>query len=76
MRVLTHFEAEPVEGRDQPDFLLGSDWQVDVTEFVKDLLKVEDSRVAKITDGLTLTGLNTGTTKVQVRPYNSISILK
>lgn len=67
LRVLTNFEAEPVEGRGQPDFLLGSDWQVDVTELVKDLLKVEDSRVAKITDGATLTGLSAGTTKVQVR---------
>lgn len=72
MRVLTHFEAEPGEGRGQPDFLLGSDWQVDVTDFVKDLLKVEDSRVAKITDGATLTGLNAGTTKIQVRHYNSL----
>ncbi|KAI5096511.1 transmembrane protein 132C, partial [Silurus meridionalis] len=66
VRVLTHFEAEPGELRGQPDFLLGSDWQVDVTELVKDFLKVEDSKVAKITDGATLTGLNTGATKVQV----------
>lgn len=72
VRVLTHFEAEPAEGRGQPDFLLGSDWQVDVTELVKDLLKVEESRVAKITDGTTLTGLNVGTTKVQVRQCNSL----
>ncbi|XP_060747613.1 transmembrane protein 132D [Tachysurus vachellii] len=75
VRVLTHFEAEPVEGRDQPDFLLGSDWQVDVSELVKDLLKVEDSRVARITDGTTLTGLNTGTTKVQVMSPLSDSVL-
>lgn len=67
MRVLTNFEAEPVERRSQPDFLLGSDWQVDVTELVKESLKVEDARVAKITDGATLIGLNVGTTKVQVR---------
>ncbi|KAK3554888.1 hypothetical protein QTP86_000921 [Hemibagrus guttatus] len=75
VRVLTHFEAEPLEGRDQPDFLLGSDWQVDVTELVKDLLKVEDSRVARITNGTTLTGLNTGTTKVQVMSPLSDSVL-
>lgn len=72
LRVLTHFEAESGEGLGQPDFLLGSDWQVDVTELVKDLLKVEDSRVAKITDGATLAGLNAGTTKVQVRHYNAL----
>ncbi|XP_017347463.2 transmembrane protein 132D [Ictalurus punctatus] len=75
VRVLTHFEAEPGEGRGQPDFLLGSDWQVDVTELVKDLLNVEDSRVAKITDGATLTGLNIGTTKVQVMSPLSDSVL-
>ncbi|XP_062867212.1 transmembrane protein 132D [Trichomycterus rosablanca] len=74
-RVLTHLVADPAEGRGQPDFLLGSDWQVDVTELVRDLLKVEDSRVAGLRDGPVLTGLGAGTTKLQVTSPLSDALL-
>uniref|UniRef100_A0A8B9GW82 Si:dkey-112m2.1 n=1 Tax=Astyanax mexicanus TaxID=7994 RepID=A0A8B9GW82_ASTMX len=66
VRVLTHFKAEPEEWRGQPEFLLGSDWQVDVTELVRDSLRVDDSRVAGLMNGQVLMGLNTGTAKIQV----------
>lgn len=72
VRVLTHFEAEPEEWQGQPDFLLGSDWQVDVTELVRDSLRVGDERVAKLSEEQVLIGLNTGTTKVQVRNRKKI----
>uniref|UniRef100_A0A672KJQ7 Transmembrane protein 132C n=1 Tax=Sinocyclocheilus grahami TaxID=75366 RepID=A0A672KJQ7_SINGR len=64
VRVLTHFEAQPEEWQSQPDFLLGSDWQVDVTELVGDSLRVADERVAKLSEEQVLIGLNTGVTKV------------
>uniref|UniRef100_A0A672PQX8 Transmembrane protein 132C n=1 Tax=Sinocyclocheilus grahami TaxID=75366 RepID=A0A672PQX8_SINGR len=64
VRVLTHFEAEPEEWQGQPDFLLGSDWQVDVTELVRDSLRVVDERLAKLSEEQVLIGLNTGITKV------------
>ncbi|XP_056587186.1 transmembrane protein 132C [Triplophysa dalaica] len=66
VRVLTHFEAEPEEWQGQPDFLLGSDWQVDVTELVRDSMKLVDDRVARLSEEHVLIGLNAGTTKVQV----------
>lgn len=70
VRVLTHFEAEPEEWQGQPDFLLGSDWQVDVTELVRDSMKLVDDRVARLSEEQVLIGLNAGTTKVQVRDRN------
>ncbi|XP_016368018.1 transmembrane protein 132C-like, partial [Sinocyclocheilus rhinocerous] len=75
VRVLTHFEAEPEEWQGQPDFLLGSDWQVDVTELVRDSLRVVDERLAKLSEEQILIGLNTGITKVQVMSPLSDSLL-
>ncbi|XP_058613369.1 transmembrane protein 132C isoform X2 [Onychostoma macrolepis] len=75
VRVLTHFEAEPEEWQGQPDFLLGSDWQVDVTELVRDSLRVVDERVAKLSEEQVLVGLNTGITKVQVMSPLSDTVL-
>lgn len=67
VRVLTHFTAEPAERGGPADFLLGSDWQVDVTELVRESLRVLDARVARLQQGTVLMGMDTGTTKVQVR---------
>ncbi|XP_036823935.1 transmembrane protein 132C-like [Oncorhynchus mykiss] len=75
VRVLTHFVALGVDGNGQQDFLLGSDWQVDVTDLVQDLLRVEDQRVAYLLEGQVLMGLNTGTAKLQVMSPLSDSIL-
>ena len=67
VHVLTHFVADGAEeGQGQQDFLLGSDWQVDVTELVQDSLRVEDQRVARLLQGQVVIGQNTGTTKLQV----------
>lgn len=67
VRVLTHFMALGADGLGQQDFLLGSDWQVDVTDLVQDSLRVEDQRVARLLKGQVLMGLSTGTAKLQVR---------
>ncbi|XP_018589959.2 transmembrane protein 132C-like [Scleropages formosus] len=75
VRVLTRFMAEPSSRRGALDFLLGSDWQVDVSELVRDLLKVADPRVAWLRDGRVLVGLETGVTSVQVLSPLSESFL-
>ncbi len=74
LRVLTHFVADTGEvrgaaeedGLSQQNFLLGSDWQVEVTQLVKDSLRLEDRKVAQLLEGQVLIGLSAGTTKLQV----------
>nr|XP_020465479.1 transmembrane protein 132D-like [Monopterus albus] len=74
LRVLTHFVADDEEirgaaeedGLGQQNFLLGSDWQVEVTQLVKDSLRVEDPKVAQLLEGRVLIGLSAGNTKLQV----------
>ena len=74
LRVLTHFIADTgevkgateEEGQGQQTFLLGSDWQVEVTQLVKDSLRVEVPKVAQLLDGQVLIGLSPGITKLQV----------
>lgn len=66
VRVLTYFVAESADPRGQTSFLLGSDWQVDVTELVWDFLKVEDPQTAQLLDRRILVGLDMGMTTIQV----------
>ncbi|XP_072311380.1 transmembrane protein 132C [Eucyclogobius newberryi] len=77
VRVLTHFVADgkgaDEDGPGQTYFLLGSDWQVEVTQLVKDFLRVDQPSVAQLTDGQVLIGMNAGTTKVKVlSPLTSV----
>ncbi|KAM6975690.1 transmembrane protein 132C [Tautogolabrus adspersus] len=74
MRVLTHFVVDTGEvrgaaeedGLGQQNFLLGSDWQVEVTQLVKDSLRVADPKVAQLLDGQVVIGVSAGSTKLQV----------
>lgn len=66
VRVLTHFIAESADARGQTSFMLGSDWQVDITELVWDYLKVEDPQIAQLMDRKILVGQDTGMTTIQV----------
>ncbi|XP_053267753.1 LOW QUALITY PROTEIN: transmembrane protein 132C-like [Pleuronectes platessa] len=74
LRVLTHFVADGREGSGptdedglgQQNFLLGTDWQVEVTQLVTDSLRVKDPKVAQLLDGQVLVGLSPGTTNLQV----------
>ncbi|XP_038590524.1 transmembrane protein 132C [Micropterus salmoides] len=83
LRVLTHFVADNGEvrgtgeedGLGQQNFLLGSDWQVEVTQLVKDSLKLEDPKVAQLLEGQVLIGLSAGTTKLQVLSPLTSSVL-
>ncbi|KAK0139993.1 Transmembrane protein 132D [Merluccius polli] len=87
VRVLTHFLADKGEeergggssaedeAANQQDFLLGTDWQVDVTHLVMESLKVKDPKTARFLQGQVLMGLNPGTTKIQVLSPLSSSVL-
>ncbi|CAG5920975.1 unnamed protein product [Menidia menidia] len=75
VKVLTHFVAEAADSRGQTSFLLGTDWQVDITELVWDFLKVENPHIAKLLNRKTLVGLDTGMTSIQVLSPLSDSIL-
>ncbi|XP_041792433.1 transmembrane protein 132C [Chelmon rostratus] len=75
VRVLTHFVAEAADPRGQTNFMLGTDWQVDITELVWDFLKVEDSQIAQLLDRRILVGLDMGMTTIQVLSPLSDSIL-
>ena len=74
VRVLTHFMADSGEirggteedGLGQQNFLLGTDWQVDVTQLVKESLRAEQPNIAQLLEGQVLIGRSPGTTKLQV----------
>ncbi|CAB1319692.1 unnamed protein product, partial [Coregonus sp. 'balchen'] len=65
VRVLTYFVAESTDPRGQLTFMLGSDWQVDITGLVWDFLKVENPQIAQLQDRRILVGLDMGMTTIQ-----------
>ncbi|MBN3311664.1 T132C protein, partial [Atractosteus spatula] len=75
VRVLTHFVAEPADPGGELVYMLGSDWQADITELVVDFFKVEDPRIARLQDGRVLIGKDLGITTIQVLSPLSDSIL-
>ncbi|KAK2522752.1 hypothetical protein Q9233_010111 [Columba guinea] len=56
-------------------YLLGSDWQFDITDLVMDFMKLEDPHVAKLQEGRILIGREVGMTTMQVLSPLSDSIL-
>lgn len=68
MRVLTQFVAESSELGGHLTYLLGSEWQFDITDLVADFMKVEEPKVAKLQEGRVLAGREQGITTVQVQP--------
>ncbi|KAM9393913.1 transmembrane protein 132C [Pholidichthys leucotaenia] len=75
VRVLTHFVAEPSDPGGEMVYMLGADWQADITHLVLDQLKVEDARIARLIDGRILMGRDLGITTIQVLSPLSDSIL-
>uniref|UniRef100_A0A3Q0QX30 Uncharacterized protein n=1 Tax=Amphilophus citrinellus TaxID=61819 RepID=A0A3Q0QX30_AMPCI len=75
VRVLTHFVAEPSDPGGEMVYMLGADWQADITHLVLDQLKVEDPRIARLIDGRILVGRDLGITNIQVLSPLSDSIL-
>ncbi|XP_053555753.1 transmembrane protein 132C [Bombina bombina] len=75
VRVLTQFVAEDSSPLGQLMFLLGSEWQFDVTDMVTDFMKLEEPHIAKLQDGRLLIGREVGMTTIQVMSPLSDSIL-
>ncbi|XP_031983622.1 transmembrane protein 132C isoform X3 [Corvus moneduloides] len=75
VRVLTQFVAEDSGPWGQLSYLLGSDWQFDITDMVRDFMKLEDPHVAKLQEGRILIGREVGMTTMQVLSPLSDSIL-
>ncbi|KAJ7410670.1 transmembrane protein 132D [Willisornis vidua] len=75
VRVLTQFVAEASDPGGQMNFLLGSDWQIDITDLVRDFMQVEEPRIAKLQDGQVLVGLELGMTTIQILSPLSDAIL-
>ncbi|KAK6312722.1 hypothetical protein J4Q44_G00160690 [Coregonus suidteri] len=75
VRVLTHFVAEPATPGGELVYMLGVDWQADITDMVLDYLKVEDPRIARLLEGRVLMGRDLGITTIQVLSPLSDSIL-
>uniref|UniRef100_A0A3B5LNJ0 Transmembrane protein 132C n=1 Tax=Xiphophorus couchianus TaxID=32473 RepID=A0A3B5LNJ0_9TELE len=69
VRVLTHFVAEPSDPRGEMVYMLGTDWQADITPLV------EEPRIARLVDGHILMGRDLGITTIQVLSPLSDSIL-
>ncbi|XP_030356608.1 transmembrane protein 132C isoform X2 [Strigops habroptila] len=75
VRVLTQFVAEDSSPWGQLNYLLGSDWQFDITDLVMDFMKLEDPHIAKLQEGRILIGREVGMTTMQVLSPLSDSIL-
>uniref|UniRef100_A0A5F8GIX3 Transmembrane protein 132D n=1 Tax=Monodelphis domestica TaxID=13616 RepID=A0A5F8GIX3_MONDO len=65
VRVLTQFVAEASDSGGQLAHLLGSDWQVDITDLVNNFMQVEEPRIAKLQGGQVLIGQELGMTTIQ-----------
>uniref|UniRef100_A0A8D0HBA7 Transmembrane protein 132B n=1 Tax=Sphenodon punctatus TaxID=8508 RepID=A0A8D0HBA7_SPHPU len=75
VRVLTQFVAESSDFGGQLTYMLGSEWQFDITDLVTEFMKVEEPKIAKLQDGRVLVGREHGITTVQVLSPLSDSIL-
>ncbi|XP_048467739.1 transmembrane protein 132D isoform X3 [Rhincodon typus] len=75
VRVLTQFVAETSDLGGQLAYMLGSDWQVDITELVTDFLKMDNPQIAKLENGRILSGQELGMATIQVLSPLSDSIL-
>uniref|UniRef100_A0A673VGY3 Transmembrane protein 132D n=1 Tax=Suricata suricatta TaxID=37032 RepID=A0A673VGY3_SURSU len=75
VRVLTQFVAEAAERGGHLAHLLGSDWQVDITELVNDFMQVEEPRIARLQGGQVLVGQELGMTTIQILSPLSDAIL-
>uniref|UniRef100_A0A5F9CNF8 Transmembrane protein 132B n=1 Tax=Oryctolagus cuniculus TaxID=9986 RepID=A0A5F9CNF8_RABIT len=74
VRVLTQFVTESPD-LGQLTYMLGPDWQFDITDLVTEFMKVEEPKVAQLQEGRTLAGREPGITTVQVLSPLSDSIL-
>ncbi|XP_040275602.1 transmembrane protein 132D, partial [Bufo bufo] len=74
LRVLTQFIAESSETPGQIKYLLGSDWQVDITDLITEFIQMDESNVVSL-KGQTLIGQEVGMTTLQILSPLSDAIL-
>ncbi|XP_053327786.1 transmembrane protein 132D [Spea bombifrons] len=74
LRVFTQFIAEPTEIVGQLNYLLGSDWQVDITDLISEFIQMDESKVV-ILNGQILIGQEVGMTTLQILSPLSDTIL-
>ncbi|XP_078083169.1 transmembrane protein 132C-like [Mustelus asterias] len=75
VRVLTQFVAETLDPGGQLVYMLGNDWQADITDLVTDFLKMDNPQIAKLEKGRILSGQELGMATIQVLSPLSDSIL-
>ncbi|XP_013888348.1 transmembrane protein 132C [Austrofundulus limnaeus] len=75
VRVLTYFVTEPSDPEKEMVYMLGPDWQADITPLVSEQLKVNDPHIARVVDGHILIGRDIGLTTIQVMSPLSDTIL-
>ncbi|XP_072351884.1 transmembrane protein 132C-like [Scyliorhinus torazame] len=75
VRVLTQFVAETLDPGGQLVYMLGNDWQADITDLVTDFLKMDNPQIAKLENGRILSGQELGMATIQVLSPLSDSIL-
>ncbi|XP_069353537.1 transmembrane protein 132D [Eulemur rufifrons] len=75
VRVLTQFVAEAADAGAHLAHLLGSDWQVDISELTGDFMQVEEPRIATLQGGQVLVGQELGMTTIQILSPLSDAIL-
>ncbi|KAG8597462.1 hypothetical protein GDO81_002288 [Engystomops pustulosus] len=74
LRVLTQFIAESSETPGQPVYLLGPDWQVDITDIISEYIQMDESKVVSL-KGQILVGQEAGMTTLQILSPLSDAIL-
>ncbi|KAG8456001.1 hypothetical protein GDO86_001982 [Hymenochirus boettgeri] len=74
LRVLTQFIAEHADIAGQLSYMLGSDWQVDITDLVSEFIQMDEPRVVRL-QGQILIGQEVGMTTLQILSPLSDTIL-
>uniref|UniRef100_A0A803K003 Transmembrane protein 132D n=2 Tax=Xenopus tropicalis TaxID=8364 RepID=A0A803K003_XENTR len=74
LHVLTQFIAEHSEIVGQLSYLLGSDWQVDITDLIAEFIEMDEPKVVRL-QGQTLIGQEVGMTTLQILSPLSDAIL-
>ncbi|XP_068099810.1 transmembrane protein 132D-like isoform X2 [Hyperolius riggenbachi] len=74
LRVLTQFIAESPNIAGQLNYLLGSDWQVDITDLITEFIQMDDPKVLRL-QGQLLIGQEAGMTTLQILSPLSDAIL-
>ncbi|CAH2321566.1 transmembrane 132A isoform X2 [Pelobates cultripes] len=76
VRFLAYFVAHSLDGSRQLNYLLGTDWLLDVSPLIRSQAVIRDSRIARLEEeGSVLIGQEPGVTSVEVRSPLSHSIL-